>query len=246
MTPNLLVWAQTAVNPRKWVQRETSSTTSPVTEHWHEPIPGTYAYTPGRGWYLIHVDENFDASLIALSLPSKQLPPLPHHVIYSRVVKRYLLECDYLHRRQLAPRQGHCAEVTMFRLDDGVAWVMLEDEKGRFNPGPWQLLCIDKETKQFRPMLKGDDPVRQSKKNTPVASPAESRRGSVQAGVDMSGHPDTVSTGAHAKYLSVKLGEAGGTRNSKSPPESGTTSPVRSMPTSSKGSPKSSFETQRS
>ena len=244
MTPNLLVWAQTVVDPRRWLSRHT---TEPVTEHWCEPVPGTYCYEPNSGWCLHSIDEDFESSLVAMSLPRKELPSLPHHVIYSRVLKRYLLQCEYLSRRQLAYLPGRAAEVALFRLDDGVAWVMFEDEKGRFNPGPWELFCVDKGTKQFRPMLKGDDPVRQSKKDTPVSSPDASRRGSVQPCIAACQDFDTaVNSEAYENRLIAKLDGTGERQHSRrNSPASCTLSASDSELTSSTVTTRSSFEVIR-
>lgn len=87
-------------------------------------------------------------------------PPLP--VKYSKVLKRYLLATDYDNRKTQGRIQypdGKYRSAGFFRLDDDIAWVQCWDDEGEFIPGPYKLWCIDRETKGFRHMLKGDDPA---------------------------------------------------------------------------------------
>ncbi|KAI9678558.1 MAG: hypothetical protein M1817_005615 [Caeruleum heppii] len=79
MAPNLLVFTQTLFNPRRWgrgkshnrsrshsatnqadaaSRNNSNASTASLrrTEHWDVPVPGTYEYIPGRGWYLIARD----------------------------------------------------------------------------------------------------------------------------------------------------------------------------------------------
>lgn len=94
-------------------------------------------------------------------------PPLP--VKYSKVLKRYLLATDYDIRKKHGRIQGTDGKyrtVGFFRLDDGIAWVQCWDEEGEFIPGPYKLWCIDRESKEYRHMLKGDDPAYVSRQNS--------------------------------------------------------------------------------
>lgn len=151
MAPNLFLATRTLFTPHRWFTRQNSGEKPvPKSEHWDLPIPGTYDYIPGRGWFLCHADS-----------PDSSLPPLPVRVTYSKVVKRYLLQPEYDSRKRFSTvtsSDGRSKDAGFFRLDDGIAWVNAWDEEGRFVPGPYALWCIDKTSGHFRPMLKGDSP----------------------------------------------------------------------------------------
>jgi len=96
-------------------------------------------------------------------------PPLP--VKYSKVLKRYLLATDYDNRKQQGRVQGSDGKYRsagFFRLDDGIAWVQCWDDEGEFISGPYKLWCIDRETKEYRHMLKRDDPAYASSRQNSV------------------------------------------------------------------------------
>ncbi|KAF2489853.1 hypothetical protein BU16DRAFT_431086, partial [Lophium mytilinum] len=168
MTPNLYLATQTLFSPHKWFVRRQSEKPRRQTEHWEHPISGTYEYIPGRGWYLVATD-----------YPDERLAQ-PIHVKYSKVLKRYMLQPDYDTRKRHAnikDDKGKTKNVCFFRLDDGVAWVHCWDNEGHFIPGPYKMWCVDKETNQFRHMLKGDDPYYTSRSNSRADDqPPTSRR----------------------------------------------------------------------
>ncbi|KAF2111466.1 hypothetical protein BDV96DRAFT_499332 [Lophiotrema nucula] len=171
MTPNLFVATQTLFSPHKWFKSSGKAPRSTrKTEHWDSPIPGTYEYIPGRGWYLVATDKVSSAPLspanekFGIQVQEvetiKMTPPVA--VKYSKVVKRYFLAPDYEMRKQhgkvLNPDTGKYIQAGFFQLDDGIAWVQCWDSHGQFIPGPYKLWCIDQFTGEFRHMLKGDDP----------------------------------------------------------------------------------------
>lgn len=168
MTPNLLVATQTLFSPHKWFNRTKSERSIRKTEQWDDPIPGSYEYIPGRGWYLVATDN-----------PAERLKE-PINVKYSKVLKRYMLQPDYDGRKKygtIMNDKGKLDNVGFFRLDDGVAWVHCWDAVGNFIPGPYQLWCLDKRTDQFRHMKKGDDPEYiHSRRNSVEPNPDPSRR----------------------------------------------------------------------
>jgi hypothetical protein len=164
-TPNLYVATQKLLKPQRWFASSSNpSKKRSEIEHRNSPVAGTYEYRPGRGWYLIATDH-----------PAETLST-PIHVKYSRVLRRNLLEPDYAARKKhgkVRGKDGKLRDLGFFRLDDGVAWVNYLDEEGRFLPGPYKMWCIDKESGNFRPMLKGDDPAwqnRRSGQSTPTAA----------------------------------------------------------------------------
>lgn len=155
MAPNLFVVAQTLVTPRRWRKRSRHYHSFRTREHWDSPVPGTYSYVPDQGWFLVELDS-----------PNETEYQLPRPVRYSRVLKRYLFQDEYITRKKFAQAKdtsGNTREVGFFQLDNKVAWVNCWDGEGVFIPGPYKLWCIDKETGQFRDMLKRDDPERQSR-----------------------------------------------------------------------------------
>lgn len=196
MPPNLLVYAQTAVNPNRWFSRSKSSSdisatpgaSLALTEHWTRPIPGTYQHRPGAGWFLIKLDSD----------PSK--PDFPQRVIWSDALDAKILEHDYHARSKQArlpeaitpssngSRNGSVSRpaspnellvklgkikdgkkpkerpmVNFVRLTDEVTWLNDKDANGNPTKAPWQRFCIDKDTGEFRPMLRRDDPAKASR-----------------------------------------------------------------------------------
>ena len=133
-------------------------------------MSGTYTLKPGQGWYLV----SRDSDPAPLSKPER--------VVDCPALDRAFLRSDYIKRKQKARYPGSPAdspEVGFVRCDDGIAWVNDTDEYGNATKGPWQRFVIDKDTKDFRPMCKGDDPAWQSRRNSPThsakSSIAESR-----------------------------------------------------------------------
>lgn len=164
MTPNLFLATQTLFSPHKWFRNQPKPS-KPVrrTEHWDLPVPGTYEYIPGRGWYLIATDKRLEDSKApqGAEVPTVKLHQ-PVQVKYSKVLKRYLLAPDYEMRKregrvmnENAARKEHAG---FFQLDDGVAWVKAWDADGEFIPGPYKLWIPDPKTGHFRHMLKTDNP----------------------------------------------------------------------------------------
>jgi hypothetical protein len=173
MTPNLLVATQTLFSPHKWFVRRTSEKQRRKTEHWEHPVAGTYEYIPGRGWYLVATD-----------CPNERVAQ-PIHVNYSKVLKRYMLKPDFDSRKRHGnikdEKSGKLKNVCFFRLDDAVAWVQCWDDVGVFIQGPYKMWCIDKETGQFRHMLKGDDPDYTSRSNSRANGDNDSPRRSQES-----------------------------------------------------------------
>jgi len=82
-------------------------------------------------------------------------------VRYCRILHRYFLASELEARcrwEAVVRSEGGKAEMCrFFRLDDGVAWVLCWDEKGRFVHGPYRKWTVDRETGLMRPMVRGDD-----------------------------------------------------------------------------------------
>lgn len=191
MSPNLFLLA----NPRNWFRRQQSSSTvgkpQRRTEHWDKPEPGTYEYTPGRGWYLIAPDD------------SSCTVPLPAPVTYSKALKKYLFKDDYVSRQRhrqsvevsdtedgialekypgkesASSSRSHSrnrdspkrkTSLGFLRLDDGITWIACWDEDGQFIPGPYQKWVIDPVTQRFRKMVKADDPGYWSKRGSMISA----------------------------------------------------------------------------
>lgn len=106
--------------------------------------------------------------LSAKSPQPKQFIPMdrPVQVHKSSVLSgRWFLDPDYKMRKKrgnIKNENGKQVEVGFFQLDDGT-WVQCWDHEGNFIPGDpkirgYKRWCIDAETKQFRHMLKRDDP----------------------------------------------------------------------------------------
>ncbi|KAI9718437.1 MAG: hypothetical protein M1812_004158 [Candelaria pacifica] len=153
MAPNLFVGIRTLFTPQTWFCHKSCNKRSPSVgrlEHWDSPIPGTYEYIPGRGWYLIATDS-----------PSSMKKRQP--VSYCQITKTWVLQSDFEERSQFAVvdiASGKHKRMGFYRLDDGIAYVMCWNGEGAFLPGPWERWCLDKETRKFRRMLIADDPNR--------------------------------------------------------------------------------------
>jgi len=205
MTPNLLVAGTTLFRPHRWFSGRKSDKPIRKSEHWDEPVAGTYEYIPGRGWYLVSPD----------SMNGEKLAQ-PLHVKYSSVLKRHMLHRDYDERRvphgKYIDSNGKPREAGFFRLDDDTSYVKCWDNNGEFIPGPWERWCVDKTSSKFRKMLKGDDPEWQSRHS--------SRSNSVTAPVSMR---DGLS------LPSTRPSSARGISGSRSVPTSRPSSPPRSQ-----------------
>lgn len=156
MAPNLFVGVRKICTPQTWFCHKPPTQRQPSVgriEHWDSPIPGTYEYIPGQGWYLISTDT-----------PSSIKKRQP--VSYCQITKNWVLKSDFEERSHFVVVEvspGKRKRMGFFRLDDGITYVMCMDGKGSYIPGPWERWCLDKETKKFRRMLVGDDPNRKKK-----------------------------------------------------------------------------------
>jgi len=87
MCPNLylaIVSPVSTLKPRPKQQLKSSTSF----EHWDTPVPGTYSHVPGRGWFLIHRDDE------------QQRQEKPEPVVYCRILHRYLLSSELEQRCQ--------------------------------------------------------------------------------------------------------------------------------------------------
>lgn len=178
MTPNLFLATQKVFSPHKWFKASKSERPTRRTEEWTTPVPGQYEYIPGRGWYLIATLKDAPTNTSGLKaaeggpvFPAKASQPkdyvmLEQHikVHYSRFLRRNILEPEYKMRKKqgmIKNENGKLVERSFFKLDDGVTWVQCYDAEGNFVAGGdkgYQRWVIDSQTKQFRHMLKRDDP----------------------------------------------------------------------------------------
>jgi len=191
MTPNLFLATQTLFSPHKWFRHQPKPS-KPVrrTEHWDDPVAGTYEYIPGRGWYLIATDKKSEDSKApeGAEVPTIKLQQ-PVQVKYSKVLKRYLLAPDYQMRKREAMvknEAGRKERAGFFQLDDGIAWVQAWDADGEFIPGPYKLWIPDPNTGLFRHMRKTDDPD--------YVEYINSRRNSFEPGINRRTSDDSRST----------------------------------------------------
>ncbi|KAI9698669.1 MAG: hypothetical protein M1836_003779 [Candelina mexicana] len=156
MAPNLFVGVCTLFKPQTWFCHKAHPKRNASVgrlEHWDSPIPGTYEYIPGRGWYLVATD--FPSSI------NKRQP-----VNYCQITEKWVLQSDFEQRSHFAIVEvspGKQKRMGFFRLDDGIAYVMCWNGQGALIPGPWERWCLDKETRKFRKMVIGDDPNRKKK-----------------------------------------------------------------------------------
>jgi hypothetical protein len=160
MTPNLFLLGKLVVTPHKWFAPRSGSKSPRKQEHWDAPIPGTYEYIPGRGWFLVEVDPEQNTST-----PLQ----LPQAVTYCRILHRHMLLQDFEKRRRFENVKGHRGG--FFRLDDEITWVKAWDETGASAPGPFERWVVDFDTKLFRPMTYGDVAELQSRQNSIVLPP---------------------------------------------------------------------------
>lgn len=224
MTPNLFLATQKAFSPHKWFKNSNNNSerSTKTIEEWSTPVPGLYEYTPGRGWYLIaiHNDASLDGSeyktssepLSRSSSFVKEYTKLaqPIQVHKSKVLSgRWFLDGEYKARkRQGTIRNDRDKLVTVgfFQLDDGVTWVQCWDAFGKFIPGDpaiggYKRWCIDANSKNFRHMLKRDDPnYIRSRSNSPAN---ETHSQDSMSTILRSAAPSTVSTRPNSiRYMS--------------------------------------------
>lgn len=150
MTPNPFTALKFACSPHKWLRRSSSTPSLGIREHWDDPIPGTYEYKPGRGWYLVEID-NVDVT----SPDDASRPRLPCSVTYCKLLHRYMLAPEFNERRffdHVKNEKGDSRGLGFFRLDDGVTFVQCWSSDGSFIPGPYKRWCRDDSTKHMRPM----------------------------------------------------------------------------------------------
>ncbi|KAI9771238.1 MAG: hypothetical protein M1835_006456, partial [Candelina submexicana] len=92
MAPNLFVGVRTLFKPQTWFCHKAHpkrNTSIGRLEHWDSPIPGTYEYIPGRGWYLVATDS-----------PSSIKKRQP--VNYCQITKKWVLQSDFEQRSHFA------------------------------------------------------------------------------------------------------------------------------------------------
>jgi len=151
MAPNLFVAVKTMCHPETWFREKPSRDLSLVQVR-HEPVPGIYKYI-GNNWCLIRREAVSGTKIFDADVE----PPVA--VVYSKVLKRWIFEEDFIARQRKGYVEGHPhwrGQAGFFRLDDGISWVHCFDNEGEFIPGPYKRYCFDKETEKFRVMLKGD------------------------------------------------------------------------------------------
>jgi hypothetical protein len=158
MSPNPFNLIKLALSPHRWGPRRSSSTQSlSKKEQWNSPVPGTYEYKPGRGWYLVEYAENVETASISDAGTASTAKPerLPRHITYCKLLHRMMFTTEYNERRHFEYIKNTDKEVHhlgFFRLDDGVTWVQCWDQFGNFIRGPYQRWCIDGKTQRMRPM----------------------------------------------------------------------------------------------
>jgi hypothetical protein len=189
MAPNLLIASQKVFTPHKWFKSSKPDHSSRVIEEWTRPAPGRYEHIAGRGWFLIATlkeatvdasqpkSEN-DANSPAKRSTSREYIPLdrPVPLKYSYAAGRYFLEPEFYQRKKtvmIKNDKGKEVQAGFFRVDD-VTWVKCWDAEDNFIPGNahgaqgYQRWVLDSQTKQFRHMLKRDDPnYIRSRRNSP-------------------------------------------------------------------------------
>jgi hypothetical protein len=159
MSPNPFNLIKLALSPHRWGPKRSSSTQSVAAkEEWNTPVPGTYEYKPGRGWYLIEYAENVDNASIsdAGTASTAKAERLPRQVTYCKLLHRMMFTTEYNERRRFQyikkDNSKRVQHIGFFRLDDDVTWVQCWDEFGNFIEGPYQRWCFDAETQRMRPM----------------------------------------------------------------------------------------------
>ncbi|KAE9993120.1 hypothetical protein Vi05172_g2019 [Venturia inaequalis] len=160
MSPNPFTALKLLVKPHKWMShRPGNRTPKSEPEHWEKStmvaIPGHYQHRPGRGWYLTAVDNAEDCTL-----------RLPQKVIYSSILHRWMLVCDFEKRRRQeiikhpSYYNGQPKLRGFFLMDDEKTYVMAWNSTGEFilHEGSVQGWCIDETTRILRPMARKDRP----------------------------------------------------------------------------------------
>ncbi|KAI9831309.1 MAG: hypothetical protein M1819_005083 [Sarea resinae] len=147
MAPNLYLLTQAVFTPSRWFSskpQEKKTKASRRKEHWDEPVPGTYEYIPGRGWYLIARDSGEDTDR--------------EPVVHSKVLRRYILKSEVHDRTRWATVEttpGKRDRVRFFQLDDGVTWYKCWNAEGVMLPKPWEKWELDPKTQKFHRLEAG-------------------------------------------------------------------------------------------
>ncbi|KAI9726554.1 MAG: hypothetical protein M1834_008996 [Cirrosporium novae-zelandiae] len=158
MAPNLYILLRNIFVPSCWRlpshsrrgSRDAPKKAHIVHEHWDFPVPGTYEYRPGRGWFLIQLD---------LDQPGAKGQPFekPQQVVYCNVLERWMFLSDYKARchweRVMMPnarKYDDPCHMRFLRLDDSVGYLMCWDEDGKPLDGPWMLWEMDEKKKKLR------------------------------------------------------------------------------------------------
>jgi hypothetical protein len=145
MSPNLFLLGKLIVSPQQWFVPRSGSRSPRKQEHWDAPIPGTYEYIPGRGWYLIAIDAGHQTS------PQLRLP---QPATYCKILHRPMLRQEFESRRKFETVKGQ--KGGFFLMDDGVTWVRAWDKNGAFIAKDLEKWIIDSETRLFRRMTRDD------------------------------------------------------------------------------------------
>lgn len=200
MSPNPFTAIKLLVSPHKWlVTRPADPRPESKPEHWGKSpkvtIPGHYEHRPGRGWYLLAVDNAEDCAL-----------RLPQRVTYCKILHRWMLVCDFEKRRRQETIKhssylnGQPKLRGFFLLDDERTYVMAWNSTGEFilPSGRVQGWCIDENTRTLRPMERKDQTSQSTtiidgisvggSSGTPSVKWTESRNASVASGTQGCGH----------------------------------------------------------
>jgi hypothetical protein len=138
MAPNLFICLRAVFCPTYWFQNGDRIKGAVNREqHWETPVPGTYQFFPGKGWHLIHRDDDDHDE------------KLPAPLVYCRVLHRYMFESEFEDRCRWfsAPlhRGGRPEQLRFLLLDDGVSWVAAWDAQDCFIPGPYPKWWLDED-----------------------------------------------------------------------------------------------------
>ncbi|KAI9683140.1 MAG: hypothetical protein M1829_005931 [Trizodia sp. TS-e1964] len=140
MTPNVTLVLRKAFSPSRWLRKRSRCCNAPKSkvEHWSRPVPGTYEYIPGRGWYMIEKD-GFGPLKVRQA------------VVYCQVLGRWILQAEFECRSQVVwTDEGK--RIRCFQLDDGVTWVNCWGMDGRVKNAPWDRWMLDEKNGNFRLM----------------------------------------------------------------------------------------------
>ncbi|KAI5302496.1 hypothetical protein KEM56_000647 [Ascosphaera pollenicola] len=128
MAPNLFILARNIFHP-KYLLRHGRKDRIKIKgsisreEHWDEPVPGTYKYTPGQGWFLIRRDDGAERVSVELHAQSdysgsdsstlgSNSQSLPEPVVYNSILHRYILVSDLKRRVRRCSIPIACSSTT--------------------------------------------------------------------------------------------------------------------------------------